>query len=317
MSKSLSILILSIFGLISVFFVGCTKNTEKDALQGTIEIAGSSTVFPITTAMAEEFIIINQAVNIPVRSTGTGGGFKNFFTVGLTDINNASRPIKNTERAAAKENGIETIEFQVAIDAITIVVNQKSPVNDITVAQLNMIWHPDKAAVHWNEVDPTWPQAKLELYGPSSASGTFDYFSHIINGQEGLSRADYQKTEQDNTIVQAVMGSTSALGYFGLAYYLENKDRIKALTLNGIAPSMENARNGLYTPLSRPIFIYVSSKALSRPEVRTFVRYYIENTVSSIISDVGYVPVTEDIKNTNLVKLEEAIALYTPNSDQN
>lgn len=294
------------------FATSCAKGSEQNSgeLNGSIEIAGSSTVFPITSAVAEDFIAQHPGVEIPIRSTGTGGGFKNFFDRGLTGINNASRPIKASERASAQEKGIEAIEFQVAIDAITLVVNPDNPVDGLSTEELRQIWSPETTAQKWSDVDPSWPDLNFELYGPSSASGTFDYFTEVIMGSSGSSRSDYQKTEQDNTIVQAVEGSKAALGYFGLAYYLENKGQLKALAVNGVKPSLESARNGSYSPLSRPIFIYVSSLALARKEVQEFLRYYLSQTSGELISQVGYVPVPEETMQQNLKRLEQAIEQY-------
>lgn len=302
--------LISVFVFFTALGAGLLQARKSAQLEGVIEVAGSSTVYPITVALAEEFNRMHPRVDIAVRSTGTGGGFKNFFIHGLTDINDASRTIKSKEMSAARANGIVPLEFQVAIDAITIVVNPDSPVNGMTVEQLKKLWKPDAPAKRWSDLDPSWPAQTIELYGPTSASGTFDYFTEVIIGQSGSSRSDYQKTEQDNTIVQAVQGSPNALGYFGLAYYLENKDSIKALSVNGVMPALETARTGKYTPLSRPIFIYVNAKALKKPELREFVRFYLEQTSSSLISEIGYVPVTEAILKANLKKFDEAVAKY-------
>ncbi len=287
-------------------FSGCGKKTT--GLSGSIEVAGSSTVYPVTVAVAEEFNRIYPGVKIPVRSTGTGGGFKNFFIPGKTDINDASRRIKEKEIMTCKEKGFEALEFQVAIDAITIVVNRGSKVDGMTTGDLRKIWNPEKPALMWSDVNPAWDRVKFELYGPTSASGTFDYFTEKIVGKEGASRSDYQKTEQDNTIVQAVSGSKNALGYFGMAYYLENKGKVKALKVNGVMPSLETARSGKYKPLSRPIFIYVNSASLKKKkELQEFVRFYLNKTSTKLISEVGYVPVTEEIMKANLAKLEAAV----------
>ncbi len=303
-TKKLLILTAALFTVSILFSCGGKKSGK---LSGIVEIAGSSTVYPVTAAVAEEFSKIYPDVKIPIRSTGTGGGFKNFFIPGKTDINDASRRIKSKEIDEARKNGIEPLEFQVAIDGITVVVNKSCPVDNITVSQLRKIWQPKNPAAKWNQVDRSWPVEKFELYGPTSASGTFDYFTKKIVGEEGSSRSDYQKTEQDNTIVQAIMGSKFALGYFGMAYYLENKEKIKALKVDGVEPSIENAKSGKYKPLSRPIFIYVSKRALKKPALREFVRFYLKQTDTALIQDVGYVPVTKDIMEKNLEKLERAI----------
>jgi|Deesub1362A_J573_1020465.scaffolds.fasta_scaffold00005_277 phosphate transport system substrate-binding protein len=307
---------LSLFILFLAFFLaGCLGGTtnQEGTLSGTVKIAGSSTVYPISVAIAEEFNKKYPEVVIPVQSTGTGGGFKNFFIPGKTDINGASRPIKESEIEAAKKNGIEPIEFQVAIDAITVVVNPAADwVESMSPEELRKIWRPDNPAKKWSDINPEWPDELIELYGPTSASGTFDYFTEVIMGESGVSRSDYQGTEQDNTIVQAVSRSKYALGYFGLAFYLQNKDRLKALKIyNGeryVEPSIETARSGEYRPLSRPLFIYVNKNSLKRPEVREFVRFYLERTSTELITQVGYVPVPEEIREENLAKLERILS---------
>ncbi len=270
----------------------------SDDLSGAIQIAGSSTVYPITVAVAEEFSRIHPNVEIAVQSTGTGGGFKNFFIPGATQINDASRRIKDSEQESAVANGITPIEFQVATDAITIVINPENTwAGEMTVEQLAHIWRPDSPAVTWSDVDPSWPNETIELYGPTAASGTFDYFTDVIVGEEGASRNDFQKTEQDNTIVQAVNGSKYALGYFGMAYYLENQNSVSAVAVNGVLPSLQTAADGSYTPLSRPIFIYVGQEYLQeRPELREFVEFYIGLVDTEIISEVGYVPLNPQQK---------------------
>lgn len=303
------ILVLSVFISLPFYaFATGVGDTEDSSLTGSVRIAGSSTVYPVTVAVAEEFSRIHPRVEVPVQSTGTGGGFRNFFIPGKTDINNASRPISNSEIEEASFNGIEVIEFQVAIDAVTVVVNLINDwVNDITVEQLAHIWRPDNPAKLWSDVDPNWPEKIIELYGPTSASGTFDYFTGEIIGEEGASRNDYQGTEHDNSIVQAVNGSTYAMGYFGMAYYLGNRKIIKALKIEGVAPGIDTAGSGQYIPLSRPIFIYVSKESLKRPEVQEFVRFYIKQTSTELITEIGYVPLNEREMQANLDRLESVI----------
>lgn len=291
-----------------VGFANGSGETPGSELSGSVKIAGSSTVYPISVAVAEEFNHIHPDVEIPIQSTGTGGGFKNFFIPGKTDINDASRPMKDSEKESAMANGIEALEIQVATDAITVVVSPEADwVDDITVEQLNIIWRPENPAMKWSDVDPSWPDETIELYGPTSASGTFDYFTDEINGEEGASRSDYQGTEQDNTIVQAVSNSRYAIGYFGMAYYLENQDKVKALKVEGVAPSLESAKSGSYTPLARPIFIYVSKQALARPEVEEFTRFYIRQTNTEMISQIGYVPLTDAEMQANLDAFEAVV----------
>jgi phosphate transport system substrate-binding protein len=280
-----------------------------EQLSGTIRVAGSSTVFPVTAAVAEEFAKMYPDVEVPIQSTGTGGGFGNFFIPGKTDINNASRPIKDSEKQSAMDNGIEPIEFIVATDAITVVVNPDAEwINDITVDELAMIWRPENPAQTWSDVRSDWPDEEIELYGPTSASGTFDYFTDEIVGEEGASRSDYQGTEQDNTIVQAVAGSEYAMGYFGMAYYLENEGKVDAVAIEGVKPSLETAKSGQYTPLSRPLFIYVSKESLKRPEVAAFVEFYLEQIDTGMISQIGYVPMTEDEADAQRQKLQDVLS---------
>lgn len=296
------------FVVLSGTFARSKGEASDSSLFGSIQIAGSSTVYPVSVAVAEEFNRLHPGVEIAIQSTGTGGGFKNFFIPGKIAINDASREIKESERTASLENGIEPIELQVAIDGLTVVVNPNATwVDNITVEQLAHIWRPDGPAAKWSDVDASWPGEELELYGPTAASGTFDYFTDVIVGEEGASRDDFQKTEQDNTIVQAVSGSQYAMGYFGMAYYLENQDKVKALTVEGVLPSIESAKSGEYNPLSRPLYIYVSKKALEKPEVAEFVRFYILQTSTDLIKEVGYVPLTESEMKSNLATLEAAI----------
>lgn len=307
MRKIFAILMIAMIVPFAVIAGGSQEEGSEAELSGSIKIAGSSTVYPVTVAMAEEFSKVHPQVEIPVQSTGSGGGFKNFFIPGKTAINDASRAIKDSELADARANGIEPIEFQVGIDAVTVVVNKDFPADEITIEQLAQIWRPENPAVKWSDVDPSWPDTEIELYGPTSASGTFDFFTEEVVGEGGASRSDYQGTEQDNTIVQAVYGSPSAMGYFGMAYYLENKDKVKALKVNGVMPSIPTAKAGEYV-LSRPLFIYVSNKALSRPEVVEFVRFYLERTGDDIIKQIGYVPMTAEDVQANLEKFEAAVA---------
>ena len=305
--KKLTLISMLLLAAVMVFAGGGQE--ESGDLSGSIKIAGSSTVYPISVAVAEDFNRMYPNVEIPVQSTGSGGGFKNFFIPGKTDINDASRGIKDSEIEKARENGIEPIEFQVAIDGLTVVVNPEADwVDDITVEQLAQIWRPDDPAMKWSDVDPSWPDEEIELYGPTAASGTFDYFTDEVVGEEGLSRSDYQGTEQDNTIVQAVSGSRYAMGYFGMAYYLENKDKIKALKVNGVMPSIESAKSGEYSPLARPLYIYVSSASLARPEVAAYVKYYLEQIDTDLIKEIGYVPMTTAEKDKMVERFEKALA---------
>ena len=293
---------------LSAILGGCgDKNNTTDQLSGEIQIAASSTVYPISMAMAEEFSKLHPNVKISVSSTGTGGGFKNFFIPGKTDINNASRPIKDSEIAKSKANGIEPIELAVGIDALSIVANKNSTWTDsLTFAQLKQIWGPDNPAAKWSDVSAAWPAEQFALYGPASTSGTFDYFTETVIGKGGAHRSDYHKTEHDNVIVQGIRDDKHALGYFGFAYYVSNKSSIKAMAIDSgagpVKPSLENAQSGAY-PLSRPLFVYVSSKGLDKPHVKAFVEFYIRQSATKIISQVGYVPITDAQMKENLAKI--------------
>lgn len=267
-----------------------------------IQIDGSSTVFPVTEAVAEEYMSGNS-VNVSVGVSGSGGGFRR-FCAGETAISNASRSMKEEEIATCRENGIQFIELPIGLDALTVVVN---PANDwvdtLTVEQLNRIWAPESQGTvdSWNDVDSSFPDVPLVLYGPGTDSGTFDYFTDVINGEEGASRADYTASEDDNILVRGVADSSTpgALGYFGLAYYLENQDDLTSVSIvnpntgEAVAPSVEAAASGDYAPLARPLFIYVSVNAMEEnPEVRNFVEYYLGR--GDLVAEVGYVPYSRE-----------------------
>jgi phosphate transport system substrate-binding protein len=263
-----------------------------------IKIDGSSTVYPITEAVAEEFQKQNSTAKVTVGISGTGGGFKKFCN-GEIDISDASRPIKQEEIDACKAKGIEYVELPIAYDALTIVVNrQNSWVSSITTAELKKIWEPaaDGKVMKWNQVRSSWPDAPLNLYGPGTDSGTFDYFTEAINGKSKDSRTDFTASEDDNVLVQGVASDRNALGYFGYAYYEENQQRLKAVPVDGgsgaVAPNRANVENGSYRPLSRPLFIYVSKKSAERADVQQFVQFYLNNT--QLVSEVGYIPLPDD-----------------------
>ena len=260
----------------------------------TIKIDGSSTVFPISEAMAEEFMAQNRGTQVTVGVSGTGGGFKK-FCAGELDITGASRPIKGSEADECKAKGIEYVQVEVARDALTVVVNRSNPLTNITSEQLKKIWEPaaEGKITRWNQVDSSWPNAAMALFGPGTDSGTFDYFTAAIVGEEGASRTDYTASEDDNVLVLGVSRNASALGYFGMAYYLENQETLKALSVDGIAPTPANVEDGTYKPLSRPIFIYVKKSSLTgNPQVRSFVEFVLNNA-QDIVPEVGYVPLSE------------------------
>jgi phosphate transport system substrate-binding protein len=265
------------------------------AAEKIIKIDGSSTVYPITEAVAEEFQIKTKT-KVTVGESGTGGGFKKFCR-GETDISNASRPILQKEMDACKEAGIQYIELPVAFDGLTVVVNDKNNwVKSLTVEELKKIWGPGSTVKNWKEINPAYPDKKLSLYGPGTASGTFDYFSEAINGKAKSHRSDYTPSEDDNVLVQGVSGNEGAMGYFGLAYYEENKDKLRAIPISAKAgapavdATLDTVKNGTYIPLSRPMFIYVNATAAAfKPEVKAFVNFYLDNA-PELVKEVKYVP---------------------------
>ena len=270
-------------------------------ISGTILVDGSSTVGPISQAVAEEFQKQFSEVRVPVGISGTGGGFKK-FCVEETDVSNASRFIKSSEQELCDENGVAYIELPVAIDGIAVVVNQQNSwIGDsITAEELNKIWAPESEGeiMSWSQVRDGLPDEPLLLYGPGTDSGTYDYFTKVINGEEGASRGDFTPSEDDNVLVQGVSGDAGAVGFFGLAYYEQNLDILKALQIDGgdgpVFPTTENILTGKYSPLSRVIFIYVSTPAAERPEVQTFVDFYLKNA-ANLVGEIGFVPLPAEM----------------------
>jgi phosphate transport system substrate-binding protein len=285
--------------------------TAETALSGDVIADGSSTVGPLTTAAAEAFREVQPDVNVEVGISGTGGGFER-FCAGETDISDASRPIDEEEEVpVCADAGIEYQDYTVAIDALTVIVNPENDwVTCLTTEQLTTIWEPaaEGKITNWNQVDPSFPDEPLTLAGPGTDSGTFDYFTDEINGEEGASRADYNASEDDNVIVQAVAGEKGALGYLGYTYYEENLDTLKAVEVDGgggcVAPSADTARDGTYVPLSRPIFIYVKTESIqTQPQVAGFVDFYLNN-LDTIAESAQFIPVTEEIISENLANLQ-------------
>jgi phosphate transport system substrate-binding protein len=275
-----------------------TTGGGSQSLSGRIEVDGSSTVGPFVTAGAEEFQGQNPDVQVTVGISGTGGGFER-FCAGETDISDASRPIKEDEEVpVCQKNGIEYTELQVANDGIAVVVNKENDwAKCLTVEQLNKIWGPDSKVDNWNQVDSSFPDQKMTLAGPGTDSGTFDFFTAQINGEEDASRTDYQATEDDNVIVQAIEGDKGGLGYFGLSYFEQNQESINDVEVDGgdgcVAPSTESVQDGSYTPLSRPLFIYVKNTSLQKPEVKAFVQYLLDNG-DTIAQNALFVPMTDE-----------------------
>jgi len=265
-----------------------------------VKIDGSSTVFPVTEAVAEDFQKAKkQKVKVTVGISGTGGGFKKFCRNEI-DIANASRPILKAEMADCQKAGIEYFELPVAFDALTVVINPKNTfIKQLTIAEMKKMWEPGAQGkvTRWNQVNPAWPDQPMKLFGPGADSGTFDYFTEAVVGKSKSSRGDFTASEDDNVLVQGVSRDVNGLGYFGYAYYIENKDKLKAVPIvndkgQAVEPSMEAVLKGSYTPLARPIFIYVNAKSLDKPEVKEFVEYYMKNG-AALATEVKYVPLPD------------------------
>ena len=287
------------------------QDADLSALSGEIVSDGSSTVGPLTQAVAEEFNGQAPNVQTSVDISGTGGGFERFCR-GETDISNASRPIEDDEKARCAKKGIDFIELQVANDGLSVVVNPDNTwANCLTVDQLKRIWQPGSKVSTWKEVDDQFPDDELSLYGPGTDSGTFDYFTDAIVGEEGASRGDYTASEDDNVIVRGVGGDKGALGYLGLSYLESNKKGLKAVEIDGgdgcVAPSIETVQDGTYKPLSRPLFVYIKTKSLARIEVETFVVYLLDNA-ESLARGALFVPLTQDQVDEAYSVLDGAIA---------
>jgi phosphate transport system substrate-binding protein len=283
----------------------------KPAKAQIIQIDGSSTVFPVTEAVAEEFQKVKKGkVKVTVGISGTGGGFKKFCR-GETDISDASRPILKQEMEACKGSGVEYYELPVAYDALTVMVNPKNDwAGSMTVAELKKIWEPaaQGKVTNWNQVRPNWPNAPLKLFGAGADSGTFDYFTEAIVGKAKSSRGDFTASEDDNVLVQGIANDRNALGYFGFAYYVENQKKLKAVAVDGgkgpVAPSPKTVEDGTYQPLSRPIFIYVSKKSMDKPQVKEFIEFYLKNA-ADLVKQVKYVPLPTNAYSLGLEHLKK------------
>jgi phosphate transport system substrate-binding protein len=273
-----------------------TGGGEGDGLSGAVVADGSSTVAPLAEAAADQFRGVEPGINVTIATSGTGGGFKT-FCAGETDISNASRPIKDEEAQICKDAGIEYTEIVVANDGLSVIVsNENDWADDLTVEQLNKIWAPESEGTitNWNQVDPSFPDVPLALFGAGTDSGTFDYFTGAINGEEGAIRADYSPSEDDNITVQGVAGEPGGIGFLGLSYAEENTDVIHAIKVNGVEPSVETVQDKSYTPLGRPLFIYVANTSYTdKPQVKAFVDYFVENAVA-VAEAALFVPLTDD-----------------------
>jgi phosphate transport system substrate-binding protein len=299
--KSRTIIIIGLALATTLAGGGCKKSSEQEA--STVKVDGSSTVYPITEAVAEEFGKAKPGAQVTVGISGTGGGFKK-FCAGETDISDASRPIKSSEVDLCKGGGVEYIELPIAYDGIAIVVNKANTwANSITVEELKKLWAPEAqgTVMKWSDVRSDWPAQEIHLFGPGTDSGTYDYFTEAVTGKGGASRGDFTSSEDDNVLVQGVSADPGALGFFGIAYYEENQDKLKLLLVddgrpeNGdgpIAATIETVRNGTYQPLSRPLFIYVAVKSLGRPAVVDFVNFFLAQA-PALVAEVGYVPLPE------------------------
>jgi phosphate transport system substrate-binding protein len=264
-------------------------------LSGDVKVDGSSTVAPLSKAAADFYADEQPKVNVTVGTSGTGGGFKK-FCAGETDISDASRAIKDSEKAECDKNSVKFVELLIANDALSVVVNKgASWVDCLTVPQLKAVWEPGSKVNNWNQIDPKFPNEPLKLYGAGTDSGTFDYFTLAINGKEKASRTDYAPTEDDNVTVKGVSESKGGMGYFGFTYYEENADKLKVLKIDGgsgcVEPSVAAAQDGTYKPLSRPLFIYVSDKSIAKPQVKGFVDFYVAK-IDDVVKGAKFIPLT-------------------------
>jgi phosphate transport system substrate-binding protein len=310
-----------VLGLVAALTVvaGCGRSsgssengeTSKSGLTGRIQADGSSTVGPLTTYAAEQFQKQNSGVRVTVGISGTGGGFERFCN-GETDLSDASRPIKDEEKAACRKNNVDYVEFLVANDGIAVVVNKQNTwAKCLTVDQLKQIWQPESKVGNWNQIDPKFPDEKLRLFGPGTDSGTFDFFTDKIVGEEGSSRSDYSATEDDNVTVRGVAGEKGGLGYFGLSYFEQNQDKLRDVAVDGgdgcVSPSRATVQAGTYEPLSRPLFVYATKSSFARPEVAAFIRYIVENE-RTIADKALFVPLTKAQEQTARRELSKALA---------
>ncbi|HZI54597.1 MAG TPA: PstS family phosphate ABC transporter substrate-binding protein [Chitinophagaceae bacterium] len=318
------------FAFILISLASCAGNqktdtsTEATELSGMINIDGSSTVYPITEAVAEEFRSVQPKIKVSVALSGTGGGFKKFGR-GEIDINDASRPIKSSEDSLAKSNNVSYVELIIAYDGMAIVVNpQNTWANDMTVAELKTLWAPEAQGkiLKWSQVRSGWPDEEIHLFGAGVESGTYDYFTEVIVGKSHSSRGDFTASEDDNVLVQGIASDKNALGFFGLSYYEENKDKLKLISIddsndaNGagpILPTVETVKNKTYAPLGRPLFIYINSTAGKRKEVQEFVNFYLANA-NTLAEEVGFIPLSVEETAATKAKWDQFLGTLTPSN---
>ena len=293
--------IITLFTMLILVACGGSESTNSsaggDQLSGPVRMDGSSTVFPISEAVAEEYLAEAPRVRVTVGVSGTGGGFKKFLNEEI-DINAASRPIKDSEFEQANEKGIQVLEIPVAFDGLSVVVNPKNTwVDFLTTGELKRIWEPDSSVTTWKDVRDEWPDEPIRLYGPGTDSGTFDYFTGTINGKEQASRPDFTASEDDNVLVQGISGDLYSLGYFGFAYYLENQGKLRAVPIDGgagpISPTPKTINEGTYAPLSRPIYIYINASTLDKNQVADFVSFYLDSA-GQLAEEVGYISLPQE-----------------------
>ena len=293
--------IITLFTMLVLVACGGSESTNSsaggDQLSGPVRMDGSSTVFPISEAVAEEYLAEAPRVRVTVGVSGTGGGFKKFLNEEI-DINAASRPIKDSEFEQANEKGIQVLEIPVAFDGLSVVVNPKNTwVDFLTTGELKRIWEPDSSVTTWKDVRDEWPDEPIRLYGPGTDSGTFDYFTGTINGKEQASRPDFTASEDDNVLVQGISGDLYSLGYFGFAYYLENQGKLRAVPIDGgagpISPTPQTINEGTYAPLSRPIYIYINASTLDKNQVADFVSFYLDSA-GQLAEEVGYISLPQE-----------------------
>ena len=308
-----------VMGFLLIAFYGCTSGGNESDSAGTVKIDGSSTVYPITEAVAEEFRGGHPDVNVTVGLSGTGGGFKKFIR-GEIDINNASRTISPEEMEGAKAENIDYVGLMIAYDGMAIIVNPANTwCKDITIAELKKIWEPaaQEKIMYWNQIRPEWPKEELHLFGPGVESGTYDYFTEVIVGTSHSSRGDFTASEDDNVLVQGVSSDKFALGFFGLAYFNENKAKLKLVAVDNqkgagpILPSIQTVKDKSYSPLGRPIYIYVTNAATKRKEVQEFVSFYLDN-MGALSQEIGYVSLPAEEIATEKAKWTAFIAKNAP-----
>ncbi len=311
MKKSIIIIALATLSIACGNKKSNNQDGESAELTGSISIDGSGTVFPVSEAVAEEFLAEQPRVKVTVGESGTGGGFKK-FGAGVIDICDASRDIKDKEIELCKENGIEYIQLTVALDGITVVVNKNNTwATSMTTEELKKLWEPNSKITKWNQIRTEWPNEEIHLYGPNTSHGTYDFFTEIIMGESGASRTDYNAVSDYNVAVQGIEKDINALGYFGLSYYEENKDKLGVVGIdngNGVVlPSIETVANNSYAPLSRSLFIFVSNKSAERPEVKKFVEFYLDNA-PELCKEVGYVPMPASGYDAEKEKFKKAVS---------